>query len=614
MNLASGQRSIADMKGIALLLSSLLLGCAEDLAGGARTEPVTTGYHVGAYYYGRWAPTGPSKPATWPVIQPFPERQPLLGWYTVGTQSIVDQQMNWLADHAVSFVIFDWYWSHSTSSPTAGQNPDAFMRSASKSRMTFTLLYADNGLYPSSWTQADYLADWDAMVEYWISRYFTDPQYEKNGGKPVVYLYGAASYLDVWAPHFGMTPAQMLSRARNAAVAAGYPGIYFVASEGGHYESLAGEGFDAATAYNYRGSTSYSSLTSIYSSKWSGALTATTLPYFVPVTSGWNSKPWRESIKAGRPQEDNSESTPAEFGSHLAAAATFAAANASRTQRTIVVCCFNEFGEGSYIEPTLRWGLKYLEQVKANLGTAEGGADVTGNFDSFDSTGLARGWVMTAAPPITSWSSVSIPVHFYLDGTSSSGTFAGAVLADGIRTDVNRAGYPGNHGFSFSVPPQLRTGSVRFIYPYGVPSTTNLNEEVLVGGSPKTGSQAVPPAMVGGLENLDENGNLIGWVLDPSTGSTSIPVHIYDVANPLTSPTTAVYVGSAITDVLRGDINSMYGVTGNHGFSISLPSDMRDSKSHNFYALAVRDSSWTDELSPTNTMVSGPRSFVTPQP
>jgi hypothetical protein len=33
-----------------------------------------------------------------------------------------------------------------------------------------------------------------------------------------------------------------------------------------------------------------------------------------------------------------------------------------------VICCWNEFGEGSYIEPTQKNGFSYLEKIKKVFG------------------------------------------------------------------------------------------------------------------------------------------------------------------------------------------------------------------------------------------------------
>src|SRR5262249_46469472 len=63
-----------------------------------------------------------------------------------------------------------------------------------------------------------------------------------------------------------------------------------------------------------------------------------------------------------------------------------------------------------------------------------------------DHSGSLNGW---AYDPSTA--SSSIYVDFYVDGPAGSGTFAGRVLADQSRPDVDAAfAIAGNHGFSFT--------------------------------------------------------------------------------------------------------------------------------------------------------------------
>jgi len=65
---------------------------------------------------------------------------------------------------------------------------------------------------------------------------------------------------------------------------------------------------------------------------------------------------------------DNSFGTPDEFERHLAAAKLRIDKHAAKTKGMTVICCWNEFGEGSYVEPTKKDGFKYLEKVRKVFG------------------------------------------------------------------------------------------------------------------------------------------------------------------------------------------------------------------------------------------------------
>ena len=57
-------------------------------------------------------------------------------------------------------------------------------------------------------------------------------------------------------------------------------------------------------------------------------------------------------------------STPATFTQHLKAAKAYLDQYPQKTRRTLVICAWNEFGEGSYIEPTRLAGKAYLEAIQ----------------------------------------------------------------------------------------------------------------------------------------------------------------------------------------------------------------------------------------------------------
>lgn len=76
-----------------------------------------------------------------------------------------------------------------------------------------------------------------------------------------------------------------------------------------------------------------------------------------------------------------------------------------------------------------------------------------------------------------------------------------------------------------------------------------------------------------------------GWAFDPNTPSDSISVHIYDGgAGP------GKLITSVTADGSRPDVNSAYGISGNHGFTINTPSNLKDGKSHSIYAYGIDSS------------------------
>jgi len=183
--------------------------------------------------------------------------------------------------------------------------------------------------------------------------------------------------LQAQAKVIGRPVPELLDRTRARARKAGLPGVYFVlcvpAMEFWVKGFAPGAGFDALTAYNYhfgvegdpakrtRPSESFEELDQGYRMQWNWILSNSPLPYFVPMTSGWDRQPWSENGR--RTKHDDSMSTPREFEAHLRAGKAAMDAHPDKTRRIGIVCCWNEYGEGSYIEPTRRHGTQYLDQV-----------------------------------------------------------------------------------------------------------------------------------------------------------------------------------------------------------------------------------------------------------
>jgi Kelch motif protein len=122
-----------------------------------------------------------------------------------------------------------------------------------------------------------------------------------------------------------------------------------------------------------------------------------------------------------------------------------------------------------------------------------------GYLDTISSDGSAQGW--SYDPDVSSQSN---DVQIYADGPSGSGTFIAMITANASRPDVNSGlSVTGNHGFSFSIPANLKDGKSHQLYIYGIDKTGDGNflltgspKSFAIGGSPTTSttSPTAPPA------------------------------------------------------------------------------------------------------------------------
>lgn len=327
-------------------------------------------YQIGVYYFPGWKDKQIGAPSDfpWEPIKAFPEREPLLGWYDEGSDAVMRQQLTWMRTYGIDYVVFDWYFSINDKLQLEHALA-AYLRAPNRDQVKFSLLWANHDKVPKN------MANWEAMVRYWVKNYFFRPEFLRANGKPVVFVF-SAHHLMTHAATFGATAKNLLDKAQVIARAAGLPGINFVAGAGATVPIISSTakatGYQAFSAYNYhhgpdktRPSHNYAELDEGYREHWKRFAAQGNLPLVVPMTSGWDNRPWGGSKDL---LHDNSSSTPEEFRKHLQAAKSFMDANPALTGRTGVICCWNEYGEGSFIEPTKAMGFRYLEQVLKTFG------------------------------------------------------------------------------------------------------------------------------------------------------------------------------------------------------------------------------------------------------
>jgi hypothetical protein len=118
----------------------------------------------------------------------------------------------------------------------------------------------------------------------------------------------------------------------------------------------------AGTRGEARGARSYAELDEVYREHWNWFMGYGDLPYVVPMTSGWDMRPWGGSAD---PKRDLSVSTVKQFVLHLKSGREVIQRHYDKTLGLGVLCCWNEFGEGSYVEPTKLLGTRYLDAIRS---------------------------------------------------------------------------------------------------------------------------------------------------------------------------------------------------------------------------------------------------------
>ena len=159
-----------------------------------------------------------------------------------------------------------------------------------------------------------------------------------------------------------------------------------------------------------------------------------------------------------------------------------------------------------------------------------------------------RGWAFDPDEPNT-----EIPIAVYRDGVGVAWFPTGAP-----RADVNSVfGIGGNHGFDFTIasPPGDHTIEV-----YAINVGGGAGNPLVGRGQVRVG---IPMGSFGSLSASGRTVRLGGWAFDPDQPATEIQVAVYRNDQ---------FVGWFPTGGSRPDVNAVFGLTGRHGFNISIPS------------------------------------------
>lgn len=334
-------------------------------------EGYAQNYSVGVYYYPGWR----SDYLNWKDIKglpdskspnkPWPDREPLLGYYPEEEPWVAEKHIEWAYQYGINFFAYDWYWD--------GKRPEYdhalknYLKARNKNKIQFCLLWANHDVTPKS------LKEFDDIVAYWIGNYFAYPTYYKIDGKPVVFIFSVGQ-LETKAKEFGTSVKALLEGASSRSKEQGHNGIFFVATTNERpgadvAQRLHDYGFNAYTGWNYvQGEgfntdlyekDAYDSMVDAYLTYYMAAFkTSKILPYIVPASPGWDSRPWHGDQATVRKNP-----TPDKFAKMLLGAKQLMDGDKD-VPKILMIESWNEFGEGSYIEPTKKWQFAYLQMIK----------------------------------------------------------------------------------------------------------------------------------------------------------------------------------------------------------------------------------------------------------
>jgi hypothetical protein len=323
----------------------------------------------------------------------YQPRVPLWGYLMDNDPAVFERKINAAVNHGIDMFIFDWYWYGGEPFLESSLN-DGFLEAANNHLMQFYLMWANHDVNGTMWNRYRYPSDtiiwegevgWDEfrpMVKRVVNNYFTRPNYYKIEGEPVFSIF---SFRDLVNGFGGLeATGEALDYFNQEARQAGFPGVHIQVitmgmwghsgllpeedSEGMELNEIVSElGIKSLTTYNWRMAgiqedyIPWAEAGLAQRDAWDERLE---VPYFPVVSIGWDNTPRYQAL--GQDQVVHRGNTPESFGAYLLEARTFADSHPDQPP-LILINAWNEWVEGAYLEPDMKWGYGYLEAVRKSM-------------------------------------------------------------------------------------------------------------------------------------------------------------------------------------------------------------------------------------------------------
>jgi hypothetical protein len=332
----------------------------------------------------------------------FPGHQqpktPLWGYEDEADPVVMAKKIDVAADHGIDCFIFDWYYYDSQFFLERCLN-EGFLGAPNVGRMKFCLMWANHDwvdLHPAKSNQDAHLlyrgaVDMDGfkkVVHHVIEKFFSHPSYLKINGAPVFSIYLLQSLVEGLGSIDDARKA--LDYFREETRKAGHRDLHLMGiawensivegnrSSSGLIEMIDALGIDSATSYVWvhhfdmsrKDPARYEEVQNAYFDYWNRTSKELKIPLFPNVTMGWDATPrtvqsdcWEQGVYPFT--QIIIENTPENIGAAVRQALT--AAQKIKGQKMITINAWNEWTEGSYLEPDTTVGIDCLEAIRRAL-------------------------------------------------------------------------------------------------------------------------------------------------------------------------------------------------------------------------------------------------------
>ena len=306
---------------------------------------------------------------------------PLWGYENEADPKVMEKKIDAAVSYGVNVFIYDWYWYDKR--PFLEDALDkGFLGAKNNGKMKFFIMWAnhhftrycdnrssDDSIVWRGWVDE---AEFKKISRRWIEMYFSRPNYYRIDGKPVLMIYEVKTFVEGLG---GVAKAAAaLDAFRAECVKAGLGGVHIMASDfkldPKHVKKL---GIESATLYNFihrrstKGNPDYADWARVAAGRFDNAKKALGVKmYFAHASVGWDCN---ARFPAGNRKSAAMNSTPEKFETVLRRAKDWCDKNTPEgTPKLITINAWNEWTEGSYLEPDTHFKFGYLEAIKRVFG------------------------------------------------------------------------------------------------------------------------------------------------------------------------------------------------------------------------------------------------------
>jgi len=375
---------------VLVIVSMLFAGCSGPTS---ESQIFEGGYDVAAYIWPSChhdARLGdilwPDGTGEWEVIKKgnprfeghYQPKVPLWGYEPDDDPKVMERWIDAATEHGVNVFIFDWYWFDEGPFLESSLN-NGFLKAKNNEKMKFYVMWANHDVSHSYWNVHKYPGNrtllWDGAVDMKnfkiivarvIKQYFSKPNYYKIDGKPVFSLFSMSNFLEGLG---GLEQAaEAIDYFRAETKKAGFPGLHLQQIVFGPpgkemQKKMAALRADSFTMYNWGGPHPEDYI------KWGVQAMerrkkcdeTLSIPFFPNASIGWDDSPRFPNQQKKSIVHLNK--SPQAFGSFLQKTKEYCDQHPEQP-KLMTIFSWNEWIEGGYLLPDMKYGFGHLEAVK----------------------------------------------------------------------------------------------------------------------------------------------------------------------------------------------------------------------------------------------------------